>query len=137
MIPPCLTLSHIRYVSRVKWNNPGKGVAPSPTPRCSNYWKGNLLVALNYGRQLYFTYTVFVHLPSPSENYSIWQLIRHTSIWAGIWKKKKLMGSNYKCQVKGLNLIITVFSIIKSFLVSYVFRSLLNPNVLHLKTFIS
>ena len=29
-IPPCLTLSNIRYISRVKWSNPGKGVAPSP-----------------------------------------------------------------------------------------------------------
>ena len=27
-MPPCLTLSIIRYVSRVKWSNPGKGVAP-------------------------------------------------------------------------------------------------------------
>ena len=32
-----LTLSIIRYVSRVKWSNPGKGVAPFPTPRCSSY----------------------------------------------------------------------------------------------------
>ena len=31
LMPPCLTLSIIRYVSRVKWSNPGKGVAPSPT----------------------------------------------------------------------------------------------------------
>ena len=31
LILPCLTLSIIRYVSRVKWSNPGKGVAPSPT----------------------------------------------------------------------------------------------------------
>ena len=31
LIPPCLALSIIRYVSRVKWSNPGKGVAPSPT----------------------------------------------------------------------------------------------------------
>ena len=53
MIPPCLTLSIIRYVSRVKWSNPGKGVAPSPTPRCSNYWKGCFRVALDYGSQLY------------------------------------------------------------------------------------
>ena len=30
LMPPCLTLSIIRYVSRVKWSNPGKGVAPSP-----------------------------------------------------------------------------------------------------------
>ena len=50
---PCLTLSNIRYVSRVKLSNPRKGVAPSPTPQCSSYWKGSLLVALDYGRQLY------------------------------------------------------------------------------------
>ena len=36
---PCLTLSNMRYVSRVKWSNPGKGVAPSPTPRCSKLFK--------------------------------------------------------------------------------------------------
>ena len=35
LMPPCLTLSIIRYGSRVKWSNPGKGVAPSPTPWCS------------------------------------------------------------------------------------------------------
>ena len=29
-----------------------KGVAPSPTPRCSSYWKGSLLVALDCSRQL-------------------------------------------------------------------------------------
>ena len=49
----CLTLSIIRYVSRVKWSNPGKGVAPSPTPRCSSYRKGSLRVTLDYGCQLY------------------------------------------------------------------------------------
>ena len=37
LIPPCLTLSNIKYVSRVKWSNPGKGVAPSSTPWCSSY----------------------------------------------------------------------------------------------------
>ena len=54
LIPPCLTLSYIRYVSRVKWSNPGKGVAPFPTPRCSSYWKGSLLVTLDYDCQLIF-----------------------------------------------------------------------------------
>ena len=39
LMPPCLTLSIIRYGSRVKWSNPGKGVAPSPTPRCSKLSK--------------------------------------------------------------------------------------------------
>ena len=56
MIPPCLTLRNIRYVSRVKWSNPGKGLVPSPTPRCSNYWKGSFLIPLDYGRQLYFLF---------------------------------------------------------------------------------
>ena len=37
LIPPCLTLINIRYVSRVKWNNPRKGVAPFSIPRCSSY----------------------------------------------------------------------------------------------------
>ena len=54
LIPTCLTLSNIKYISRVKWSNAGKGVAPSPTFRCGSYWKGSLLVALDYGRQLYF-----------------------------------------------------------------------------------
>ena len=48
LIFPCLTFSIIRYVSKVIWNNPGKGVAPSPTPRCSSYRKGSLQVALDY-----------------------------------------------------------------------------------------
>ena len=51
LIPPCLTLSNTRYVSRVKWSNPRKGVARFPTPWCCSYWKGSLLVALDYGRQ--------------------------------------------------------------------------------------
>ena len=50
LIPPCLTLSIIRYGSRVKWSNPGNGVAPSPTPWCSSYRKGSLRVTLDYGR---------------------------------------------------------------------------------------
>ena len=64
--------SFIRYVSRVKWSNPGKGVAPSPTLRCSSYWKGGLLVALDYRRQLHFFYLknreYELHLPE-SHNY--------------------------------------------------------------------
>ena len=39
LMPPCLTLSIIRYGSRVKWSNPGKGVAASPTPWCSKLSK--------------------------------------------------------------------------------------------------
>ena len=53
LIPSCLTLSIIRYGSRLKWSNPGKGVVPSPTSWYSSYWKGNLRVTLNYDRQLH------------------------------------------------------------------------------------
>ena len=47
LIPPCLTLSNIRYVSRVKWSYPRKGVPPSPTPQCSSYREGSLRVTLD------------------------------------------------------------------------------------------
>ena len=38
LMPPCLTLSIIRHISRVKWSNPAKGLAPSPTLRSSSYY---------------------------------------------------------------------------------------------------
>ena len=53
LMPPCLTLSIIRYGSRVKWYNPKKVVAPFPTLQYSSCLNGSLWVALNYGRQLY------------------------------------------------------------------------------------
>ena len=59
LMPPCLTLSITKYGSRVKWSNLGKGVAPSPTPWCSSYYKGNLRVALDYGHQLYLQLQIF------------------------------------------------------------------------------
>ena len=73
LIPACLTLSNIRYVLRVKWSNPGKGVAPSATPWCSSYWKGSLLVALDYGRQLYLHIHCEVFL-STSDSIVHWSL---------------------------------------------------------------
>ena len=35
------------------------------TLRCSSYWKRSLLVALDYGRQLYFTYFVYKEMVDP------------------------------------------------------------------------
>ena len=67
LILPSLTLSNIRYLSRIKWSNPGKGVAPSLSPRCSSYWKGSLLVAHVYGRQqqqLFFCNIVVTSSPN-------------------------------------------------------------------------
>ena len=60
LILPCLKLSIIKYVSRVKWNNLGKGVALSLTPWCSSYWKGSFWVALSYGCQLYLLRIIII-----------------------------------------------------------------------------
>ena len=47
-----------QYKVRIKGKveQSGKGVSHSPIPRCSSYLKGSLLVTLDYGHQLYFTY---------------------------------------------------------------------------------
>ena len=71
LIPPCLTLSTTRYVSRVKRSNPGKGVVPSSTPLCCSYWKGRLRVAHDYGHQLYNLLLYFNTL-SGKHNYFNW-----------------------------------------------------------------
>ena len=34
-----LNTRQCKVISRVKWSNPGKGVAPSSITRCSSYWK--------------------------------------------------------------------------------------------------
>ena len=62
LMPPCLTLSTIKYVSRVKWRNQGKGVAPSPMPCCSSNWKGNSRVALDYRHKLYFYIYIYIYI---------------------------------------------------------------------------
>ena len=64
LIYPSLTLSNIRLVSRVTWSNPGKGVAPSCTRRCSSYWKGNLLVTFDYDRYNFTTQQISVGFDS-------------------------------------------------------------------------
>ena len=39
-----------QMTQKVEWSNPEKEVMSSPTARCSSYWKGSFLVALDYGR---------------------------------------------------------------------------------------
>ena len=56
---PLLNTQHYKVRIKGKVGNPGKGVAPSPTPWCSSYWKGSLRVTLNDGRQLYFTHLLW------------------------------------------------------------------------------
>ena len=81
LIPPCLTLSNIRYVSRVKLSNPGKGVAPSSTPWCSSYWKRRFRVALDNARQLYFTYSInSVYIASKDFSFQ-WWILKDSKKW--------------------------------------------------------
>ena len=68
LMSPCSTLSIIRYRSSVKWSNPGKGVAYSPTPRCSSYWKGSFRVALYYGCQIYLYIYIYIYMLAHRHN---------------------------------------------------------------------
>ena len=81
LIHRCLTLSNIRYVSRVKWSNPGKGVAPSPTPWCSSYWKGSLLVTLDYGRQLFFFFGNMRHNSEALNGFVVVEQVTKHILW--------------------------------------------------------
>ena len=92
---PYLKLSDIRYVSRVKWNNPEKGVAPSPTPRCSSYWKGSFLVNLNWRETILQLFTLYLKLSKLTHeilHYSFWS--DSTICWENIsiYKPKNLVG---------------------------------------------
>ena len=58
LMPPCLTPSIIRYGSRVKWSNPGKGVVPFLTLRCCSYWKGSPRVILDCSLELTFIFVL-------------------------------------------------------------------------------
>ena len=68
---PCLILSIIRYASRVKWSNPVKGVAPSPTHCCSRYQKGSLcLPSTSIANFIYFLALLFnIILVTPWNNF--------------------------------------------------------------------
>ena len=77
LIPPCLTLGIIRYVSRVKWSNLGKGVAPSAIPWCCSYGKGSLRVTLDYSHQLYLLF--------PMNVISYLVIFSFISYWCKIW----------------------------------------------------
>ena len=79
LMPPCLTLTIIRYRSRVKWSNQGNGVAPSLTPWCSSYWKGSLQVTFNYSQPYIY---IYIYILSSRQTVSLYHnfslFARHT-----------------------------------------------------------
>ena len=118
LIPPCLTLSNIRYVSGVKWSNPGKEVAPSPTLGCSSNWKGSLLVTLDSGHRLYLFYLFkFIPVKGKEVTLAIFQIRFADSIFRANnpyntrkknRKKYTLILNIYRCSIN------TCFTILKS-----------------------
>ena len=107
LILPCLILSIKKYVSRVKGSNPGKGVAPSPTPRCSSYWKRSLLIAIfnmikscclhGFHRLSLSSFVPIIHC--------FWQIIQITSgvhtescLYEGVHKRTSVMSSSLLLQ---------------------------------------
>ena len=84
---PCLTLSIISYGSRVKWSNPGKGVAPSPTHWCCSYRKESLRVTLDYGRQLYLFIYIYIYIYN-SKYYTELLLYSHNQLYIHICMQK-------------------------------------------------
>ena len=59
---------------RVKWSNPGKGVAPSPTPRCRSYRKGSPRVTLDYSCHLYLLNSLQIIISSLHVSFSHQQM---------------------------------------------------------------
>ena len=99
MIPLCLTLSIMRYISRVKWSNPREGVAPSPTPWCSSYWKGSLRITLDYRCQLYFTILIVVAF-----DYHFWFIFP-------VWRNDfNFLGSRIICSIVSIKTFIMQYN---------------------------
>ena len=85
MLLDTLLLNTQHYKVRIKGivEQSGKGVAPSPTPRCGSNWKGSLRVTRVYSRELYlfFTYRQKENMMLLYDNFL--QLNNH------FWLKKK------------------------------------------------
>ena len=65
-----LNTQHYKVRIKGKVEQSREGVAPSPTPWCSNYRKGSLRVTLDYGRQLYFYIYIYRYI---EREYIFWQ----------------------------------------------------------------
>ena len=92
MIRPGLTFRNIRYVSRLKWSNPGKGVASCPTPQCISNWKGSLMVA-----NFTYLYIFASGMHKRKKNKAEWEKIQWKKERKKERKKEKWSGKMFKC----------------------------------------
>ena len=66
----------------LKRSNQGNGVAPSPTPWCSSYWKESLQVTLDYGHQLYFLYIyIYIYIYNIVIHRQTVSFYQNSSVW--------------------------------------------------------
>ena len=80
-----LNTQYYKVRSRLKWSNPGKGVAPSLKFWCNSYQKGSLRVTLNYSHQLYFT--LYTEIPKRLRKWSLFN----------VEKFEQRLGSFFSC----------------------------------------
>ena len=110
LMPPCLTLSIIRYGSRVKWSNPGKGVAPSPTPRCSKLSKREPSTMVANFTYLLISYYIYVAGARETDEFMpflrglVWREMLTTSsrIWTWVVKSISYDCNHYSTSVSSI-----------------------------------
>ena len=83
-----------------------KRIAPSLTPQCSSYWKGNLRINLYYGCQLYLLtyYSVFISIP-PSRPVYIYLtsiLLYGCTTWTLTKRLEKKLDGNYTRMLRAI-----------------------------------
>ena len=83
-----------------------KGVAPSPTPWRSSYWKGCLRVTLDYSQTTTYmnNHDKLVSM-SPKYDYFILQL---TKLFASMWHKAEWMGHPMRLELTRVGLLVNV-----------------------------
>ena len=59
-------IQHYKVRIKSKWNNPGKGVALSPTHWCGSFWKGTLRATLDNGQPTYIY--IYIYREREREN---------------------------------------------------------------------
>ena len=88
-----LNTQHYKVHIKVNWNTPGKRVAPSPTPRYSSYWKGNLRVTLDHSRQLSFFYMYKMDWTLNNLQWLIWHKTKSNQTKPKFWAKSSSISS--------------------------------------------
>ena len=88
-VPPCLTHSIIKYVSRAKWSNPGKRVAPSPTPQIvaiETWLFGSPLITIT---SLYIYIYICVCVCVCTNSCRCTQILRWSINHTGVWVRTR------------------------------------------------